>query len=258
MSANNEYIPILSFIRQHKDIFLKTNPYNHHLIGHLYDDKYNNSPIIKNYSCMYVPLYFLDLFGVKKIDEYTNIDLNNVQLRCGHIYHINVYSHEAILVYVDPEYMYYIDYYSETGRDQPFRIDSVSLQLMMDYILGSLSNNVDAYVNFHNGNERFRKYILERYPGAELMESIMEYKIKCIPQISDILRIMFVKRFANIDSEDYSAEDLAYTLKTPEMSVEVEHAKLVGYRLLLDAQTMLMVSLDDYNSKNGHNTDNKN
>lgn len=237
----DEVVKILEFYMMHPLKFLKTNPYNQHLVFELYADKYHGIDIEQNSSCLWVPSFFKDLFSLPieghVVFNQESKDVISV-FKPLHIYEIDSYSHCAIVIYLDPGNIFYIDFYSETGRLRPFRVERISHAKLANYVQAAIENNVAEFVKFHRGTKDYQRYLDERYSDFDLMDRITEYEITYLPRVSDILRVVMTKTYGLNQSEDYFEEDFSGL----ETDVPVEEAKMLGYQILLEEMTMLFDS----------------
>jgi hypothetical protein len=91
---------------------------------------------------------------------------------------------------------YYVNYYMETGRDQPLRADRLTLKEIRKFLQVCERNKLNEYVLFHNGNDEFY-YSISDYlnRGHNLFEGMYfhEFNKKNIVTPKDLVRVALLR-----------------------------------------------------------------
>lgn len=178
MTSTNPYLEkwdqIVKIIQTYPRHWMMTNPYVPIVIDYINQ----NIDIMNVYSCFNIPPYIFDLF---RLYESQKIE-NPKECQPNHIYFFDVYSHMFTILYFSKEDIWYFDYYIETGRPEPLRLEKITLE-EFDHMLDVMNNNnIKEIVQFHRGgqelhfelenairNSQFKTYI-ERMQGYKMMQ----------------------------------------------------------------------------------------
>lgn len=233
--TDTSIVRILNKINRDRSLFIRVNPYNEHIIYDLYEHNNQGKNIDYNCSCFYIPPFFKDLFKLPLVGNriYKSGDPVMPKFKNMHFYQINPYSHHSIIIYLNVSKIYYIDYYSETGRESPLRIEKITKTKLNKYISALIGGDLDEVVKFHMGNDKFRQMLTN---AKFLLEDISEQQIKYIPQLSDVLRVILSK--SHCDQMDYTDEDL----EDLESKKAIEKAKILGYQELAENKLLFIAN----------------
>jgi predicted transcriptional regulator len=211
---------VFDFIQKHNDLIIHTNPYDLHLLIGLYESfvERKNESYIWYSTCFAIPPFLCDVLKLKAPINGIRYDFVP-QLKPGNYYFFNCFDHEFSIVYLDDKTIYCIDYYSETQRSHPFRLERFSLEKIKIFIEALMKNDINGYVKFHGGNASYEETfkedfqrIYEKYPElAKLVNEVYEQKLNSYVTIEDVFRVLLKENpsfpMSDIDSIDYTEED---------------------------------------------------
>lgn len=200
MSATNPYLEkwqqIVKIIQEYPRHWMMTNPYASAVI----DNTNQDLDIMETYSCFNIPPYIFDLFRLYESQKIENPE----KCQPNHIYFFDVYNHIFTILYFSKDDIWYFDYYIETGRSEPLRLEKITLE-EFDHMLGVMStNNIEEIVQFHRGKlARGTSPMLAEELYSELenavrsgqlktyIERMQGYKMIRPPQLTNMLDIIF-------------------------------------------------------------------
>ena len=149
---------VLDFIVEYRDLIIHTNPYDSHLLFHLYEtcveDLHEN--FIWLSTCFALPPFLCDVLHLQAPRKGKRYDVVPV-LKKNHYYYFSVFNHDFSIIYLDDSHIYLIDYYSETKRLLPFRVLKMSKNKLTTLLESLTNNDVDSYLKIHEGNDAFEK-----------------------------------------------------------------------------------------------------
>ena len=217
---DDSIIKVFDVIWKNADLIIHTNPYDLHLLVGLYESyvERENKSYIWYSTCFALPPFLCDVLKLKapvKGIKSTSIP----QLKPGNYYYFSVFSHDFSIVYVNAKNIYYIDYYSETQRLHPFRMEKLSLERLNIFLQALSKNDINAYLNFHAGSDDFNaefrddfQRLYNKKPSlAKLFSEVFEQKLASKIDVEDILRVLLKENpsfpMLDYDLYDYTKED---------------------------------------------------
>lgn len=220
---------VLAFMQHHLIPVFGTNPYDKHLLLNLYQDA-----IINGNSCFWIPPFLCDILRLQAPQHGQLVDLT--MMRPGHYYFLECLSHYASILYLDSNIIYYVDYYVETGRASPFRIEQISIAQLYQLITSASTFDVEGYVNFHGGNADHLamvhldiQYNRPKLGGPSLIEAIYEQPLQDGINLHDLLRVIDRSHpsfpMSDIDANDYTEEDFEGLSETA-LPLAIQHYEM--------------------------------
>jgi len=156
-----------------------------------------------SWCCFFVADFILDLYGIY---DRTGHNKNLVSIEsfydfeAGFIYKFGIMDHEFIVIYIDDDNFYYIDYYMETERDDRFRFEKMNKNYFIKYIQSYINEDFDFHTQFHNASKSYQEKYVEQYYNIKNMTNLegggfielecARCQIKINPTINDIVRVI--------------------------------------------------------------------
>lgn len=253
--------PVLQFLADNWKICMLSNKYNISILYNLYE-QYRQGVNYKydEFACFFVPPYIANLYGVNVYDRETSVDCTinfNSVIRRGsgqRLYVFYIEDHEFAVLYLNHNEIYYIDYYVETGREDIFRIEMITVEDIIKHHQALKTGNYSKITNFNHGDETYKKslkdtishlvHILGR--SRNLVREIFYYDLDYEPTLLDILRVTHygLNEINNPDLDsDLTILYEKYYDGEPLDQSEIEKSKmeigLICYRQLQENQTAI-------------------
>lgn len=161
-------------MQNHTSVVFALNPYNMHLLDTLCYDN-----IDEHHCCFWVPPVLCDMLRLQAPDKGTCVDYS--MMRPGHYYYLECLDHHVSIIYLELEIIFYVDYYQETGREFPFRIEQITVAELNRFLQSVTDANLDEYVKFHKGDSALRDHLESQanyiQPGS-LIECVYEQPLQ--------------------------------------------------------------------------------
>ena len=170
------------------------------------------------YSCFFVPRYIGDLLRIDT-DQYhlrfqNCTDAIVANLRPNRMFIFDIHNHVFTILILATK-IYYIDYYSETGRPKYFRIERITQKQLQDYVQALQTLDFKSIAQFNQFTSpaslehsyqtdvsrlmqldpddsiriHFKHLLAQSY-----IEGVYYHEITYIPTLADILRVAYMGR----------------------------------------------------------------
>lgn len=169
----------------------------------VYESLINNNFKNISWCCFFASDFILDLYGVYDRTGH-NKNLSPVEsfddLESGFIYKFGIMDHEFIIIYINDDNFYYVDYYMETERDHRFRFEKMNKCYFIKYVQSYINEDFDFHTQFHNASKSYQKEYIKQYYGIKNTHNLeiggfiklecARCQIKINPTINDIYRVI--------------------------------------------------------------------
>jgi len=190
MAATDPYTEvwhrIVKVINKHPRLWMMTHPFMGDRLEFIENEE---NDIMEHFSCFNIPPYLQTLFRADyNIKSKSAMTFD--QISPGKIYVFYVFNHHFTVLYFPSGEIWYVDFYIETGRENPLRFERMNQQDFESMYEVMKHTDLDAIATFHRGDKNFHRDVMDQavyYPGTPYIEEIKISEMADVPEVSDLI-----------------------------------------------------------------------
>lgn len=166
---------LMSFISDNDKLYFSVSQADLDILTNInYEDNYCSISVVDTISNLMLDSYDEEKWNLTDLDDVSwTKQLVLLEFR----------GHSAIIIAHSPRLMYYIDFFQESERDNPYRIERVDIEKVKNYITMFDEFDFKAFASFNHFKGKGSSELDEKDEGKKVDISILTYPYSEIPNL---------------------------------------------------------------------------